>query len=251
MNKKLIWVFLLSAILFSCKKQIYQLGLIDGKRLKVEEIEFDCFQARSKIKILDGNQSINASAIIRIKNDSIIWISVTPSVGIEIFRAIITPDSVYIIDRLNREYKEFSIDSINNRLNFDLSYTMLESILLGNLVIPRQGNEKVMREGNYYRLRQHDNRFSINNFINSKSMKIEKVSIADDTTSNYLSVDYHDFQDVDSVLFAFNNSISLFYSDNDRSINTQVIITYNKASFSDKKVKFPFNVPERYDSKGN
>jgi hypothetical protein len=251
MNRTLIWVFLLSSILFSCKKQIYQFGFIDRKRLKVEEIEFDCFQARSKIKILDGNQSINASANIRIKKDSIIWISVTPSVGIEIFRTIITPDSVYIIDRLNREYQELSIDSVNNRLNFDLSYAMLESILLGNLVIPRQGNEKVMREGNYYRLRQYDSHFSVDNFINSKSMKIEKVSIVDDTTSNYLRADYHNFQEVDSVLFAFNNSISLFYSDNDQSINTQVIITYNKATFSDKKVKFPFNIPERYDSKGN
>jgi hypothetical protein len=199
--------------------------------------------------LLDGNQSINATANIRIRNDSIIWISVTPAIGIEIFRAIITPDSVYLINRLNREFQGMRIDSIINKVNFNLTYPMLESMLVGNLVMPRKENDLVIREGNYYMLKQHEGNLMVDNQVNAKSMKIEKISIVDDSTSNYIDVDYHNFQPVDSAVFALDNSISLFYTTDKRSINTQVIITYTKVSFSDKKVKFPFNVPNRYDEK--
>jgi hypothetical protein len=251
MNNKLLFFSLLFFLLFSCKKQIYQFGFFEKKKLLVDEIQFEYFQARTKIKYLEGDQGVNASANIRIKKDSIIWISVTPALGIEMLRAIVTRDSIFIIDRLNKEFEAISLDSIGNRMNFNINYSMLESVLMGNLVLSRNGDDKIIRDGNYFLLKQKNGSLSIDNFVNAKTMKIEKVSIMDDSTRNYMNVDYHNFQNIDSVLFALDNSISLFYSNKNKTFNTQIILTYTKASFSDKKVRFPFNVPNRYESKEN
>ncbi len=251
MNKKIFLFFVLSLVLFSCKKQIYSLNPFEKKKLNVDQINFDYFTAKAKIKYLDGNESFNAIANIWIKNDSIIWLSVNPGIGVEILRAVITPDSIYLINRIKKEFYEISIDSISQRLNFNLNYSMLQSIFIGNLILPRNQNEKVLRSGDYYMLKQQNGGISVDNFVNSNSMKIEKVSITDDSTRNYMNVDYHNFQTIDSVLFAMDNSISLFYSDKNKTINTQIIFTYTKASFSEKRVRFPFNIPNRYEPREN
>ncbi len=251
MNKRFFLFFALSLTLFSCKKQIYSFNPFEKKKLNVDQIDFDYFTAKAKIKYLDGDESFNAIANIRIKNDSIIWLSVNPGFGVEILRTVITPDSIYIINRLKKEFIVLSLDSISRQLNFNLNYSMLQSIFIGNLILPRNQNEKVVKSGDYYLLKQQSRNLTVNNFVNSNSMKIEKISITDDSTRNYMNVDYHNFQKIDSVLFAMDNSISLFYSDKNKTINTQVIFTYSKASFSEKKVRFPFNIPNRYEPREN
>jgi hypothetical protein len=246
MNKSPLIFFILLLFLFSCKKQIYPSGSLE-KKVNVDEIKFDYFTGRSKIKFMDGNESYNAIANIRIKSDSIIWISVTPGIGIEIMRAAITPDSVFIMNRLKKEFMAVSLDSLSRRLNFNVNYPMLQSILIGNLILPRKHNEKIAVNGDYYQLQQQTADLTIDNYVNTKSMKIEKVVITDDSTRNYMDVGYHDFQIVDSILFAMDNSISLFYSDKNKTINSELVLTYTKASFTEKKVRFPFNIPNRYE----
>lgn len=251
MSKRILLIFFLPLILFSCKRQIYSLNPFERRRLNVDEINFKYFQAKSRIKFLNGDEDLNAQANIRIKNDSIIWLSLSPAIGIEIMRAIITRDSVFVINRLKKEFLVISLDSLSRRLNFTVNYSMLQAALLGNLVLPRNEDEKIMRDGNYILLHQNTGDISVDNFVNSKSMKIEKVSIMDDTTRNYMNIDYHNFQAIDSVLFAMDNSISLFYTDRNKTINTQIIFSYTKASFSEKKLRFPFNVPNRYETREN
>jgi hypothetical protein len=250
MNKKILLLILSVLFLSACKKQIYQFGL-DKNKLKIDEIQFEYFQGRSKIKYLDGTQGINATANIRIKKDSVIWISVTPALGIEALRAMITFDSVYVIDRLNKKYQVISMDSISKHVNFNLTYSMIESLIIGNMIVHQPENDVIVKEGNYYQLKQQKGNLSIDNFVNSKTMKVEKVSVIDDTTRNYMDIDYHNFQMVDSLLFPMDNSISLFYADKNKTLNTQIIITFTKVSFHDKKVRFPFNVPNRYEPREN
>ena len=209
MNKSFfIFIFLL-LFLFSCKKQFYPSGSLE-KKVNVDEIKFDYFTGRSKIKYMDGDESYNAIANIRIKSDSVIWISINPGMGMEILRAAITPDSVYLINRFKKQFMAVSLDSLSQRLNFNVNYPMLQSILIGNLILPRKHNEKIVVNGDYYQLQQQTNDLTIDNYVNSKSMKIEKVVITDDSTRNYMDVDYHDFQVIDSVLFAMGMGISQF-----------------------------------------
>ena len=246
MNKTLLLFLVIFFFLYSCKKQLYPTSGLE-KKVNVDEIKFDYFTGRSKIKYMDGEESYNAIANIRIKNDSVIWISINPGFGVEILRAMITPDSVFMVNRLKKQFMAVSLDSLSHMLNFNLNYSMLQSILIGNLILPREHNEKIIANGDYYQLQQKTTDLTIDNFVNSKSMKIEKLVITDDSTRNYMDVDYHDFQVVDSVLFPMDNSVNLFYSDKKKTINTEVVLTYTKASFTEKKVRFPFNIPNRYE----
>ena len=78
-------------------------------------------------------------------------------------------------------------------------------------------------------------------------MKIEKVELKEKNSNNSLVVNYSNFQPISNKLFPYNGAISLFYKAAAGLLNTTIIFEYNKAEVGDKELKFPFNIPKRYD----
>ena len=67
--------------------------------VKVQEIAFDYLTAKSKFSLRSSTQDFeNTNVNIRIKKDSLIWLSVT-GVGFEVGRGLITPDSIVFLDK--------------------------------------------------------------------------------------------------------------------------------------------------------
>ena len=136
MSRYLALIFF-TLLFSSCKKDFYTLSFLDKKKLQIEEVDFNYFTGKTKITYLDDKQNLNANATIRIKKDSIIWISVTPGLGIEMLRAVILQDSICVIDRMNKSYYTYDFDSLSKKLKFEVDYNTIEAILFGNLTHPR------------------------------------------------------------------------------------------------------------------
>jgi len=246
MNNRILIYLALLFFLGSCKKEFFQRSISDRNKLNIEELEFEYFQAKSKIKYNDGIQKVNASATIRIRKDSIIWISLSPSVGVELIRAIINKDSILVIDRFNKEYRQFGFDSLRRKFNIHIDYNMLQSALLGNLINERNKGDKVIKEDEYFILKQNQDNLAVNNFINSNTMKIERVEISDEPNSSSMEIRYDDFQLYNDMLLPNKNSFHLSYDQGSSELVSQININYNRISIDNKKMKFPFNIPNKY-----
>ena len=73
---------------------------------------FKTFSAKIKVDYQNskGNQP-NITAYVRILKDSLIWISGYATVfNIEAFRVLINKDSVFVLDKINKEVQYRSID---------------------------------------------------------------------------------------------------------------------------------------------
>ena len=248
MNNRILLLFSLILLFSSCKKDLFQFNYSEKKRLKIEELEFDYLQAKSKIKYDDGIQNFNANATIRIRQDSLIWISIS-STGVEAIRSIIQKDSIFVIDRLNKEYRRFSFDSLQRTYNIPIDYEMIQAALIGNLIKSRKNNDKVLKDEEFFILKQNSENLSIDNFVNSKTMKIEKVNVKDRPSESSLEIKYEDFQLHNDVLFPFENSVILTYNRNNSELISHLNINFSRLAIDEKKIKFPFNVPNRYVSK--
>jgi Domain of unknown function (DUF4292) len=73
-------------------------------------------------------------ATIRMQKDSAIWISITPLLGIEMIRLLITPDSLKYLSKIpdNRYYYTGDFSVINNLVGVELDFEMLQDLLIGN-----------------------------------------------------------------------------------------------------------------------
>ena len=248
MNNRILLLFSLIFVFTSCKKDLFQFNYSEKKRLKIEELEFDYLQAKTKLKYDDGFQNFNANATIRIRQDSLIWISIS-STGVEAIRSIIQKDSIFVIDRLNKEYRQFSFDSLQRTYNIPIDFEMVQAALIGNLIRSRKNNDKVLKDEDFFILKQNSENLDIDNFVNSKTMKIEKVKLMDVPSESSMEIKYEDFQLHNDVLIPFENSVFLTYNRNNSELISHLNINFSRVAIDEKKIKFPFNVPNRYVSK--
>ena len=58
----------------------------------------------TKINIEKEGQNTVVKANIRVKKDSIIWISLKAPLGIEVLRTMISPDSIFFMNRMDKTY---------------------------------------------------------------------------------------------------------------------------------------------------
>lgn len=73
-------------------------------------------------------------ATLRMRRDSAIWVSISPALGIEVFRILITPDSLKLISKIpdNKYYYEGSFDVLSQMLGTEIDFDMLQNLLVGN-----------------------------------------------------------------------------------------------------------------------
>ena len=72
------------------------------------------------------------SGQLRIRKDSLVWLSVTATMGVEVLRAKFSNDSVWIVNRLEKTYLAEPLDSVSIQLGMPLSLPLLQNLLLDN-----------------------------------------------------------------------------------------------------------------------
>lgn len=214
--------------------------------LIVDEFEFGYLSAKAKITFEDGKKDISGIANIRMAQDSLIWISITPGMGIEAARILISEDSVFFMDRINKNYLKLGFAAISKKYQFDMNFQMIQSLLLGNLIMP-YSKESLNKESAGYSYSQKQKDIIISNFIGMDSRKLERFAITDTRTDNSISVNYDNFEPVASEFLPYDIKAVVDYKQSATPRMT-ISIGYNKAEIEDKALKFPFAIPDKYNS---
>ncbi len=73
-------------------------------------------------------------ATIRMKRDSMIWISISPALGIEMIRMIVTEDSLKYISKIpdNKFYFLGGFEEIDKLIGIGIDFDMLQDLFVGN-----------------------------------------------------------------------------------------------------------------------
>lgn len=87
--------------------------------------------ARASIFAEDAGQSVTANANIIWIRDSVLWLNVK-KLGIEAARALVTQDSVYLINRLDKTYSVRGLESLQRQYNLPGGFSMLQAAMLAS-----------------------------------------------------------------------------------------------------------------------
>jgi len=103
-----------------------------------EENKFDFDWAGMKVdaEYMVMGETQGFKATIRMKKDSAVWISITPALGIEMIRMLVTPDSLKYLSKIpeNKFYYLGTFEDINKLIGVGLDFDMLQDILIGNAI---------------------------------------------------------------------------------------------------------------------
>jgi hypothetical protein len=248
MNRTFLCTLLLLAIISGAcsKKTISTTPAPPKSTLNIEEIDFEYFHGKARMVLRDANKEREVKANIRVRKDSVIWMTFSV-IGVQGGKALINKDSITILSNLDKEYYVFEYPELSKRFNIDINYNIIQAAMLGNPIIPRKESDQVIAESSMYLLKQQAGNISVVSYVNAGSQKIEKIEMKEENSSNSLLINYSNFQPVGSKVFPYNGTINLFYKALSGLLNTTIIFEYNKAEVGDRELKFPFNIPKRYE----
>ena len=142
--------FTLSLFLFSCRGTKHAINTTpvvpsevrtDFKSAKVlsellveNEFKYAWLTSKFDAEAVVDDKTTNFSVTVRARKDSALWMSISPSIGIEVARLLATEDSVKFIDRLHGKYFSGDYAYISNLLHTELDFDMLQNLLIGNSV---------------------------------------------------------------------------------------------------------------------
>ncbi len=213
-----------------------QLAAIQSK-----QITFNTFSGKAKAKMnIDGTNN-DVTLNIRIQKGKEIWVSVTALLGLEGARAIITPDSIKIINRLESTYTKKPFSYLYQYAGEQVSFETLENLVLGNAWPGAVSPDAALQSA--------DNGFVLNGTLQQliyqlvigTDMRVSKTIMASQAPERSLQIDYS------GSLPAGDRAIpaQVNISSAGPEAKIQINLTYTKAEF-DKPVDVPFSVPARF-----
>lgn len=87
--------------------------------------------SKMAMEMVMGERKVNVSATCKIKKDSAIYLSIQPFLGIELFKAEFTTDSLRVFDKMNRRYFTADYTYFKNRFGVNIDFYGLQSLLTG------------------------------------------------------------------------------------------------------------------------
>jgi len=107
---------------------------IELNDIRSHQLTFTTFSGKAKTSLDISGSKNDVTMNIRIANNKKIWVSITALLGIEVARAVITPDSIMIVNRLQGIYIKKPFSFIYAYANNQVNYNMLQALLTGNAV---------------------------------------------------------------------------------------------------------------------
>jgi len=246
MIRQLFVLFFLTILISSCGSTRIEGVKVKRKsaRFLLNEMEktlpdYTTFSGRARIKYADRKNKTSFTANIRLEKDKRIWISISPMMNIEVGRALITPDSIKIIDRINKEYTARSFDFIENYVDYPVDFTTLQELIIGTLV-PEVANDRSDIRDNAHLLRKENRTMENFLWIDPFRYYIKKMEIYDVKRRQKMTVQLNDYTAKADGFFSEERYIVLKAPE-----SAEINIDYSRVSFN-KDLEFPFTVSSQY-----
>lgn len=80
----------------------------------------------------NGMSVKDLSGQLRMRKDSLIWLNVTATMGVEVARIKMSADSIWVLNRMEKTYLAEPLDSFSVQLGIPLSLPLVQTLLLDN-----------------------------------------------------------------------------------------------------------------------
>lgn len=246
---KLLGLLVIGTLLLqSCSKKISVFRRnTPAENLKVETLKFDYLTIKSKVTFKEPHKTTNATALIRMKKDSVIWFNLSGALGVQGVRGIVTKDSVKILNKVEKKYYPYDFTQVSKEFDFQIDFDLIQAILVGDMPKPLNNKNSVKNSGKQYIVKQNIDNYHITNYINRENMKLEEVNVTEKDTDNSLKLLYKDFRSMNEQGIPYSIFAALIHHNEFGELETQLTIDHSKVEASDKPIKFPFTVPKKYE----
>jgi hypothetical protein len=213
------------------------------------------FAARVAVDAELDKEKRSFNVNLRMRCDSLIWMSISPALGIEVARVLISPDSVKLLNRINGTYFKGGFAYLSELLQADLNFKMLQAILLGNAylhytvdkyILDRENGEFVLSTFKKRKMKR-EIEMEIPEIVTQEiwyspdRQKVSRMEMRDYRPMRNFSVRYLAYELIDSLQVP-----SSFQIDAQANKSISVQMTYSRIVIN-KEQNIAFSIPDDYE----
>jgi hypothetical protein len=212
-------------------------------------IDFKTFSARIKVEYEDAEgKKPEVTANIRMKKDSIIWISIVGNLAFitkEAFRVLITKDHITIMNKLKDQVEEHPFSFIEEIAKIPLDFKTLQDLIVGN---PVYLGDKVVS----YKLTENRILLStvgkyFKNLLtlsaNNNLIERSKLDDLDLTLNRTGDLTYGKYENKSGVFFSTYREITVA-----EKTKVDIKLDFRQYDFN-TELSYPFTIPKNYKTK--
>lgn len=253
--KKVSCFLLFVLLIVACKSTKDTVKVTPSSNAKVrfesylgDQIKYESLQSKLHVEFVFGGKTLSSRATLKIKRDEFIQLSVQPVLGIEMFRLVITPDNVLLIDKMNRRYLSESIDVLEDMVQMKMDFNLVQALFTNQMFTPYQKgrdlsfhsfDSEMSEEGIKY-VPKKKSAYDCSFYLDIASHLVQ-TEVADNGGRNRLLCSYQNFSPVENRPYP----LKMIFNLSSQIGDVQISLGNSDIQFN-KSVKADMSVSNRY-----
>lgn len=220
--------------------------------IQQRELQYETFSARIQADIELGKTKLSSKVQLKLQKDQCIQFSIQPMLGIEAARIEITPDSIRMLDRINKVYAKSGIEYLRTvfAVPFEFDFYNLQSLLTNTLFYPgkTQITKRELEQMRFVQderkalLRMDDNSGARYQFSVDRSGYLTSARISDEQEKSSLFWRYDKFEALSVTTFPYQMQATITQREAQKGE-----FRFNFAKIEiDKEQSMQFSIPKSY-----
>lgn len=212
------------------------------RRVRGTFLEFESLNSNVELYLKTSMFSGSVNAKIRMVKDSVIWLSAT-KLGFEVGRVLITKDSVFVVERLQRTYIKESFEALSDMAEFTFDYKFLEDFMMGSPYLHESANEVTYINRDSFKVKPILDQLKIEHTIDNNNYKLLETTVQDDKTKMFGTLEFQDYRPLSgNEFFSYFRNINIYSGDDEE--NAVSIKFINPELNIEKAIQF--SIPPSY-----
>ncbi|MBM3426257.1 MAG: DUF4292 domain-containing protein [Bacteroidetes bacterium] len=235
-------VLLLVMLSWGCAQKV---SLVTGK----EEMEsfapritaYGYLEAKAKLVLEENSGKITRGTLqLRAKKDSLIWFSVSPGLGVEALRGLLSQEKIQIVNRMGTEDINLSYGEFERRYGIKLSLGLVQNILWGDPPYPASYEDRLVRVGKKFELTQVRDQVRYFSKVDTRHGKVSELSSISIAGKGSLLASFPEYQNLATQAFPVEALFKVAFETPEVAQNFRIYITWSSLNPKADPLTFPF-----------
>lgn len=216
----------------------YTLAQSEQERLDFQTLTLS---GKAEVKVPAQSSRISANYRINMAKDSLIWIRLS-KFGIEAMRVLITPDSIWVLDKLSNRLEVADFSLAEEYTGLEADFSTLQDLILGNLYVVPDNLTPEKKKGNPQVFTGSKEGMAFRYSIDTDLYKVLEIDAQNPARDQHSTIQYENFEPTANTQIPTRGTITVI-----APAATSFRFNHTKVELNPSKISFKFNVPDDYE----
>jgi hypothetical protein len=203
--------------------------------------EYSYLQGKAKIVLEEDSGKITRGTLhVRALKDSLIWFSLSPGLGVEAIRGLISKDKIQLRDRVGSQDINLSYAEFERRYGISLSLPLFQNLIWANIPYPSAFEDRLVRVGKKFELTQVRNKVRYFSKTDTRHGKVAELSISSLDDKGTILASFPKFQNLNTQPFPAEALFKVSVQGGDSLHHFRIYLNWTSLDPQSSPLTFPF-----------